>query len=123
MSERGYSFPGGVRKAANSPAVGFSTDLKHWPLGTDVPLGADGSVKLSVRFRARKHDDALEFIDALEASPCFSDVYPHRDSEPKAPSTDFDMTLDASHDPFCGSPPPGLPKKIRAATGRRSSRG
>ena len=86
-------------------------------------IGADGGVKLSLRFRARRHDDALEFIETLEASPCFSDVYPSRDQEPRAPSTDFEMTLEANHDPFCGNPPPGIPKKIRTTTGKRATRG
>jgi hypothetical protein len=86
-------------------------------------IAIDGSVSLAIRFRARSHDEALAFIDALESSPCFSDVYPSQDSDPKSPSTDFEMMLDARHDPFCGSPPPGLPKKILAATKKGGRRG
>jgi len=87
-------------------------------------VSMDGSIRISLKFRAKTHDDALELIDALEASPCFSDVYPSQDSDPGSASQEFEMTLEATHDPFCGSTPPGLPKKIRSAsTGRKVTRG
>ena len=86
-------------------------------------VNQEGTVKITLKFRAKTHDDALEFIDTLEQSPCFADVYPSADMDPKAPSTDYQMTIEASHDPFCGSPPPGLSRKHRLAVGKKVSRG
>ena len=71
-----------------------------------------------MEFRARTQDDALEFIDALENSPCFSDVYPT--DEGRSTQGEYELTIAAVHDPYCGQAP-ALPAghRLRGAITRR----
>ena len=75
--------------------------------------------------QAKTYDDALALIDGLEKSPCFSDVYPSQDIDPKAGAGDVEMTLEATHDPFCGNSPAdgGGARRGRGSITRRGSRG
>jgi Tfp pilus assembly protein PilN len=74
-------------------------------------------VRLNFAVRARTYEDALDFIDNLERSPCFSDAYPSGEQEK---DNEFQIEIEADHDPFCGQDPPGAP--LVTARGR-SSRG
>ena len=83
-------------------------------------VGADG-VRLQLKVRARSQDEVLDFLDALEASPCFEDAYPL--DEGGADSADFTATIDVAHDPYCGNAPQ-LPAgtKARGALSRKGGR-
>jgi len=65
-------------------------------------VGRDGT-RLSFDVRATSQAEALSFIDALEASDCFQDVYPT--GERKNVQHEIEMTLEALHDPWCGDAP------------------
>ena len=63
-------------------------------------------------------------IESLESSPCFSDVYPTSELDAKASQGDFEMSIDASHDPYCGDSPAGAAgRKVKFGIGRRGGRG
>jgi Tfp pilus assembly protein PilN len=84
-------------------------------------VGRDGT-RLTLEVRAKSQEEALSFIDTLEASDCFQDVYPT--AERKNVQNQIEMTLEALHDPWCGDAPqlPGgltLRGAGRARGGRR----
>lgn len=84
-------------------------------------VNRDG-VTLDLRMRAEGQDEILEFIDTLEASPCFSEAYPSTEIELK--DGGFESTITVAHDPYCGNAPevPGM-KARGAVTRRAGSRG
>ena len=84
-------------------------------------VGNDG-VMLSLRVRARSQEELLDFIDALEASECFSEAYPG--SETIVKGGEFETNVQVAHDPYCGHAPqvPGM-KARGAVTRRGGSRG
>lgn len=90
-------------------------------IGTSI--GPKG-VRLDLVVRAKTYDDALSVIESLESSPCFSDVYPTSEYDAKAARVDFEMSIDANHDPYCGATPAGAAgRKVKLGIGRRGRRG
>jgi type IV pilus assembly protein PilN len=81
-------------------------------------VGKDGLV-LTLKVRTQTQDELLDFLDALEASPCFSDAYPSTETVQK--NGGFESSIDVHHDPYCGHAPevPGL--KARGAVTRRGT--
>ncbi len=86
----------------------------------DASVSADG-VGLTMKARAASQAELLEFIDALERSPCFADAYPG--DEGMVAAGGFDGTITVGYDPYCGNAPeiPGG-KKARGSITRRGGR-
>lgn len=87
----------------------------------DASVGSAG-VKLTMRVRARDQEQLLDLLDALEASPCFSEAYPG-DEKPLG-NGEFDASVTVDHDPYCGNAPQipgGL--KARGSMRRGARRG
>ena len=98
-------------------------DLLPWHAAlrsVDASVSQDG-VRLTLRVRAESQSELLDFLDALERSPCFADAYPTEEGDEKG--SGFDGTITVAHDPYCGSAPeiPGG-KKARGAITRRGGR-
>ena len=70
-------------------------------------------VKLSLEVRSLDQERYLRLLETMEESPCFSNAYPRR--EEKA-GNEFEVSLEASYDPFCGEQ---RPVTMERARGRR----
>lgn len=77
-------------------------ELVPWRVRLDsirTQIRKDG-IGLQLDLRTEKHDYYWDFIDKLEAHPCFSDVYPSQQIDGEG--GDLEVTLQLSHDPWCG---------------------
>ena len=94
-------------------------DAALWSVSTAV--GKD-DISMNLDLRARNQEYYLQFIDALEASPCFSDVYPSGDV--RTQSGEFEVGLSLTHDPDCGlGPEKDTRKGVRSRKSRRGGGG
>jgi Tfp pilus assembly protein PilN len=77
-------------------------------------------VTLNVELRAKNMDFYLDFVDALETSPCFANVYPSTD----IPTTtgEFEATVQLEYDPQCGTGPAEPPRKLGTGARGRTTR-
>jgi type IV pilus assembly protein PilN len=80
-------------------------------------VSTDGLV-LTLRVQTATQEELLEFLDALEASECFSDAYPADESTKDGA---FEASVRVAHDPYCGHAPevPGV--KARGSVTRRGA--
>jgi len=80
---------------------------------------SQAEVSVTLNVVTREQESYLLFIDELEASPCFSDVYP--ESEEREEDGRFSVTLEFEHDPWCGQAPPEIleERRRRTTSGRR----
>ncbi len=113
-----------VNAVLSEKAVSWSLLLERleeilpWPaslrsIGTSV--GTEG-IKLDLEVSVADYDDALTFIDDLEQSPCFSDVYPMGE---RREDGIYELQVETTHDPYCGQAPPAPKRKARAIRGGR----
>lgn len=74
-------------------------------------------VGLTLRLRTTKPDFYWDFIDKLEAHPCFSNVYPSNQSD--GDDGELEVNLQLDHDPWCGEDNPNRVESRRTARGGR----
>ncbi|MEM7248958.1 MAG: hypothetical protein AAF533_26765 [Acidobacteriota bacterium] len=81
---------------------------------------SEESVDLSLEIATPEQDFYLQFIDDLEASACFSGVYPKSEGKDED-GTVWEIPLELEYDPWCGEKRPESSEPRRR--GRRSRRG